>query len=764
MPFTVMAQFNTAVINRDIGTNEYGTGNINNYVSGTPIWYITWDDTYLYASIQNANENEAGIIYLDIDPIIPVNGGNAANGSNVGYQFDGLGAPNLPFRANTILYFRNNYREIRRFDGSSWVLIYSGIGGLGGTTSDYTNNDYSSTNRGNADATDDDRELRVSWCTITGGSSGCRPASFNWLGYIAYTNGIYGQVPVENPTGNQAANAVLNQVRYLTITSTANGIATSPVSRNCYTHPIGVTNNAFGTIPVWDFTMNSSGNQISRGTTGGNWTIIGTLVVGAGTVFFGNAAPFGTTFVGNLDIRGGSLNMDQTTQPMNVTSNVALSSGTLFLSGAAGGDLQMAGDFTKSGGDFTHNNRSLTFNGTTLQTITSNSTLIIPFITINNAANVRLGTSTGLTLTNTLTFTNGKLDINGNNITLGGSTVGVTNARYVVTSNGTNTARVTRSLTAGTPFTFPVGTSANYMPVTLNPTVSEAFNVRAYDPPTADGIPGSGVNFIPGKLSNMVQAIWNIDRVVTSTNNVEVTLQWQQVQEGTNFQSYPNEGIGISRFISGYSWSNAIRSSGTNGTTNIVTATFNTFSPFGVGEINKPLPSTFIDFAAAKEIDKVKINWAAQETGNLDYYEIERSSNGLNFLPMQRVEKNNNSQYVRYDVNPLNGFNYYRLLAVGKNGGKKYSQTVRVNVNNKKGALIVISNSSTISVRMVGVEKGTYQLQIISANGTLIYNKTISNNETDQLQTINLQTPVSKGVYQLVLRGGAETYTQSFVH
>ncbi|HYE95838.1 MAG TPA: T9SS type A sorting domain-containing protein [Rubricoccaceae bacterium] len=365
----VSAQFNTPSINCDIGADEYGTGNANTYVSGGATWYMTWDDTYLYLSIQNANETEAGIVYLDLDPILPVNGGGTGNGNTTGLPgYDGL-TPDLPFRADAAIYFKNDYRELRRRGGAgSWTTVNAGNNGLGGGSDDYADGHYCSHTRGNGPNGDDDRELRISWSRLTGGGS--RPAAFNWNGYLAYANGIYGQVPVENPSGTLGSGATPDFVRYFTVSNTGNGVSTNPFSRNSYTH-IGGNVAGFGAIAVYDFTMNTAGFTITRNTTtGGDWTIAHDLVVADGTVHFGasGGASYGATTVGNLKLAGdasftlaanGTLEMGYTNQPLVVLDSLLtfdIGDGTsgcggsdfrepnVFLSNDPGGDIEVEGE------------------------------------------------------------------------------------------------------------------------------------------------------------------------------------------------------------------------------------------------------------------------------------------------------------------------------------------------------------------------------------------------------------------------------------
>ena len=318
IPHSALAWPTAPVINSDIGTDEYGTGNAYNYSSGTPKWYMTWDDTYVYISIQDANETQAGIVYFDLSPIEPVNGGSTGNGSLTGLpSYDGL-TPDLPFRADAAIYFKNDYRELRRWNGSSaWTSISSGNGGLSGANDDYSDNSYSSNNHGSANS-DDDRELRISWCRLTGGSSNCLPGSFNWTGYIAYTNGIYGQVPIENPSGTLTSGSTPDFIRYFTVSVTTDGSQTNPMSRNSYTH-VGDDISSFAAIGVWDFTMNTTGKSITRSS--GDWTISGSFRVDSGTVSFGSTSS--NTTIGNVIVgSGGTLNLATATGTFSVSGSV----------------------------------------------------------------------------------------------------------------------------------------------------------------------------------------------------------------------------------------------------------------------------------------------------------------------------------------------------------------------------------------------------------------------------------------------------------
>jgi hypothetical protein len=207
------AQFATTTVNGIIGSNEYGvhTDGQNQQSTGSgQNWYMTWDDNNLYVGITNANLSEAAVIYIDKNPISPVNGGNDSNGNLAGFNYDNTSFSSLPFRADFVTYFKDGYREFRTANGS---------GGWSSQTAFFGS--YAS-GPGNV------RELSIPWSNITGGG---RPASFLFFGYLTSPGGfVYGQVPQDNAGAFIGTSASYSH--YFTINSTANGSSTKPFSIN----------------------------------------------------------------------------------------------------------------------------------------------------------------------------------------------------------------------------------------------------------------------------------------------------------------------------------------------------------------------------------------------------------------------------------------------------------------------------------------------------------------------------------------------------
>jgi glycosidase len=214
-----LAQFATPVVDGAIADGEYGDhadGQNRKSTSTAQDWFMTWDDANLYVGITNANLFEAAVLYVDANPVTPVNGGTDADGSLVGFTYDNTGFAQLPFRADFVAYFKQDYREFRRANGANgWTDSTAFFGA------------YAGSGAGNV------RELSIPWSAITGGG---RPASFNFFGYLTSPGGyVFGQVPNENPGMEIGTSASYS--RFYQVASTADGASTRPFSANLSSDP-----------------------------------------------------------------------------------------------------------------------------------------------------------------------------------------------------------------------------------------------------------------------------------------------------------------------------------------------------------------------------------------------------------------------------------------------------------------------------------------------------------------------------------------------
>jgi hypothetical protein len=91
------------------------------------------------------------------------------------------------------------------------------------------------------------------------------------------------------------------------------------------------------------------------------------------------------------------------------------------------------------------------------------------------------------------------------------------------------------------------------------------------------------------------------------------------------------------------------------------------------------LPVTFMGVNAKKEGSTVKVLWEVAEEVDVNGYEIERSTNGVNFTKAGYVTANGKPTYNFADYNAPEGILYYRIKNVDRDGRFKYSNIVKLN-------------------------------------------------------------------------------------
>ena len=91
----------------------------------------------------------------------------------------------------------------------------------------------------------------------------------------------------------------------------------------------------------------------------------------------------------------------------------------------------------------------------------------------------------------------------------------------------------------------------------------------------------------------------------------------------------------------------------------------------------------------------VDLNWVTMMESGVDYFEIQRSGDGMNFQNIDSVDSkmkistsDYQLQYSYRDIHPLTGTSYYRIKVVGKNGNINQTPVVQINNNPFEGTRI----------------------------------------------------------------------------
>lgn len=181
------------------------------------------------------------------------------------------------------------------------------------------------------------------------------------------------------------------------------------------------------------------------------------------------------------------------------------------------------------------------------------------------------------------------------------------------------------------------------------------------------------------------------------------------------------------------------------------------------GEI---LRANFTHFSGRLNNQTATLQWNTKDETGVASYILERSSDGVNFIPIGNVAAKNtlNAQYFYADALPGAGNYYYRLkMMVGENL-YKYSEIIQLDVSTEF-AILQVENpfKNAIQVSFTTPEAGTLTLNLLSDKGQKIESYTI--NIKKGVHTINWQQEklISKGMYYLRAEFNGKAVTKKLV-
>jgi len=146
------------------------------------------------------------------------------------------------------------------------------------------------------------------------------------------------------------------------------------------------------------------------------------------------------------------------------------------------------------------------------------------------------------------------------------------------------------------------------------------------------------------------------------------------------------------------------------GAGSIQSNTTNTFGPFTFSSIGlvslNPLPVELLHFDGECLDGSAELRWATASEVNNEYFSVEISRDGENFIQIGTVNGAGNSNsllnYTYRDLNPGNGVHYYRLVQNDFDGRSESSRVIAVNcaVNQTNGLSAYLSESNELVVTL----------------------------------------------------------------
>ncbi len=151
----------------------------------------------------------------------------------------------------------------------------------------------------------------------------------------------------------------------------------------------------------------------------------------------------------------------------------------------------------------------------------------------------------------------------------------------------------------------------------------------------------------------------------------------------------------------------------------------------------------------------VLLNWSSAQETNNNFYQIERSQDGVSFNNLGEVKSigNNtgNNNYHFTDMSPLNGQNFYRLSQTDLDGKTKYLGIVKASlkINNRINIYPNPVSGGRITMRLNYLPTSGAQYELVDISGKRMQVGVVSS----QLQLIDI-SKLSQGTYVLRLSNG----------
>lgn len=173
------------------------------------------------------------------------------------------------------------------------------------------------------------------------------------------------------------------------------------------------------------------------------------------------------------------------------------------------------------------------------------------------------------------------------------------------------------------------------------------------------------------------------------------------------------------------------------------------------------LPLELLEWNVIKQDQQAFCSWLVTDDRDVDYYFIERSTDGIHFVQAGMVvsrKQNGNTSYSFTDHAPSRGRNYYRLKATG-NGLSNYSVIRSVYFGEQQSWQLYPNPAhDIINVRYQSGLTATVQLRITDATGKMV----LQRNENSSLIQLDIRSLPGSLYYLEIIQSGSRE-VKSFI-
>lgn len=376
---------------------------------------------------------------------------------------------------------------------------------------------------------------------------------------------------------------------------------------------------------------------------------------------------------------------------------------------------------------------SFYFSGNNTTRLLGNTLPSFDVLEIAKTAGAQLTLQRNISVVSAINLNSGYLNLNNNNILLQPAALvyGESETSRITGTNG-GFVEITRTLNA---------------PVLVNPGNLGAIFTSSQN--LGSTVIRRGHTAQPIGTGNSVNRYFDI--LPTNNTGLNATLRFQYLDAELN--GLDEHSLSLWENAGNNTWS-SIGFDNRNTTANYVEKTG--LSGFSEWTLNVPagsLPVKFISFNAICENEKISLVWKTAEEVNSSRFDIERTSNGVNWIIIGQVTASGYSQsektYTYNDAGPLFSGTMYRIVEYDLDGRRQYSGIVSAFCDRKE-SIRVWPNPVEDIVRLNIYSNSQSQilLQVYDSKGALVLMQKDNLVQGSNQLTVPVQK-LARGIYQL---------------
>ncbi len=184
------------------------------------------------------------------------------------------------------------------------------------------------------------------------------------------------------------------------------------------------------------------------------------------------------------------------------------------------------------------------------------------------------------------------------------------------------------------------------------------------------------------------------------------------------------------------------------------------------------LPIELIYFKGTLNHNTVELIWETASELNNDFFEIEKSSDGIDYTLVKRIDSkaidgNSSSKlkYITTDESPFEGISYYRLKQTDLDRQNKYSTIIAIDFSKKAFdiAFFPNPNKGELFVQYTSIENKTAVMILRNAMDKIVYSKDLEMNSVSHNGALVIPDEIPSGIYYCTLLIDDKSYTQKII-